>query len=978
MPQITPLAGKPRQSIAPDTTAPGAPTITAPGAPAATSPVSPGTRRREAEMREKYEDIEERYGRSRYVGHRREEFKPKPAPDTPVSDAYVITMQGKEPSPGTSLGQLVIREEQRKRGDWIYEETVRAHTLPAELQQQIATAQYHEQMAEYDRQMAEYNKAAEEQRELDKEAQKYGHATHDELMAAIREEKAIRRANELGAALTEVQLEAQRAARGGVPQADYLATLETQRAEVERLQRSLQASFGIDVPATSYVAEVESIMAAREPVVMRTMAAPAPYQVTIFPGLKLTSETVPPYREPVPQDPIEQISYHLAPIIDKFRADTRLDSPAIDIAMASASLSRAAMGRPSPIVAPIAEQLIREPTRPISALVEMPGELALGLYRIPTVAVPHYAAHPEELPALPGKIVSGIGEEFAGDPAGFATKFVGMGYLSGPAISAVRPVTTPITAGIREFSIVARTAPEMRPFVRGTSRIGRYSEGVYSTMQEAPVLSAAANVGDRAGVILDALAGEPHAFYGSVVETGQMPRTVTLQRTGRVYTPTPSDVDVFVSRPIEMAESLATRMGPGYRAEGATVVRDIRPGLSAHAVDIHAFPAGYPDAPKGISPVVSAGSEVIQAPHLPFDFMPRELLKTGPVTQEYLYTQLQRKATSIIGQPRGYLAWEPGPPAYRMKDIASTLIEADHLIGEGQKQLAGMSGIRRLVFGRQIRKLEEGYNLLAGTEFAQTAMAEARGLSVGGVSPPILAPAPARVSPTIAGTGAGMGVLESSPLIAETFSSPVVSPTLSPGIKRMAISPTITSPTVRSPAVRTRSPTLSPGIKRMAISPTITSPTVRSPKVTSPDIIKIGSPDVGSPNIRLPDSPAIRRLPRTDTDGKRGKIWEEWMIHYADRPTPHARIEEAYTDLLGPRIRPAKMITNLQRITLGTPPKAPKRPPSLRIGRPVRRATRRPPWDITLPKRSKTKPLIDLSDPLGLFGTPKKRRRRRR
>ena len=140
-------------------------------------------------------------------------------------------------------------------------------------------------------------------------------------------------------------------------------------------------------------------------------AAPAPaaiqsgpYQVTIFPDLKLTTDTVPPYREPVPSDPIEQIFYHHAPIVDKFRADTRLDSPVIDIAIASASLSRAAAGRPSPIVAPIAEQLIREPTRPVSAVIEMPGELALGVYRIPTVAIPHYKAHPEELPGLPGKI----------------------------------------------------------------------------------------------------------------------------------------------------------------------------------------------------------------------------------------------------------------------------------------------------------------------------------------------------------------------------------------------------------------------------------------------------------------------------------------------------------------------------------------------------------------------------------------------
>ncbi|NLZ31237.1 MAG: hypothetical protein GX885_10955, partial [Methanomicrobiales archaeon] len=478
-----------RASIVPvSSAAPEAPVMVAPGAPTMESPVSQASREREARVKKQFEDIEARYGRHEDVRHRRAEMRMSEAPETPVTDAYAIQMRPRVPVAGTPLEPLVIAKEQRKREEWISAEAYRAATLPGELQYDIQVAAYHRQLAEYNRQMNEYHKAVAEQRALDAEAQKYGHATHESLMQAIQEEKLIKRLNELGGVLTDVQLEAQRAAREGVPQSDYLATLESQRAEAERLQRSLQASFGVDVPATGYIAEVESVMAARDvaPVTMRTMAAPAPaapYQVTIFPDLKLTTDTVPPYREPVPSDPIEQIFYHLAPIIDKFRADTRLDSPAIDIAIASASLSRAAAGRPSPIVAPIAEQLIREPTRPVSALVEMPGELALGLYRIPTVAVPHYTAHPEELPGLPGKIVSGVGEEFVTDPAGFATKFVGMGYLSGPAISAARPVTTPITAGIREFSIVARTAPEMRPFVRGTSRIGRYSEGVYSTVQ---------------------------------------------------------------------------------------------------------------------------------------------------------------------------------------------------------------------------------------------------------------------------------------------------------------------------------------------------------------------------------------------------------------------------------------------------------------------------------------------------------------
>src|SRR5690554_833694 len=458
-----------RASIVPvSSAAPEAPVMVAPGAPTMESPVSQASRERSARVRKQFEDIEARYGRHPDVWHRRAEMRMSEPPETPVSDAYAIQMRPRLPVAGVPLEPSVIAEEQRKREEWISAEAYRAATLPAELQYDIHLAAYHRQLAEYNRQMSEYYKAVAEQRALDAEAQKYGHATYESLLQAIREEKLIKRLNELGGVMTDVQLEAQRAAREGVSHADYADILASQRAEIERIQRSLQTSFGIETRVgTDYVADVQAVMAARDvaPVTMRTMAAPTaiqsgPYQVIIYPDLKLTTDTVPPYREPVPSDPIEQIFYHHAPIINKFRADTRLDSPAIDIAIASASLSRAAAGRPSPIVAPIAEQLIREPTRPISALVEMPGELALGLYRIPTVAFPHYTAHPEELPDLPGKIVSGIGEEFVTDPAGFTTKFVGMGYLSGPVISAVRPITAPITRYGREITMsLRRTRP---------------------------------------------------------------------------------------------------------------------------------------------------------------------------------------------------------------------------------------------------------------------------------------------------------------------------------------------------------------------------------------------------------------------------------------------------------------------------------------------------------------------------------------
>src|SRR5690606_8590517 len=112
----------------------------------------------------------------------------------------------------------------------------------------------------------------------------------------------------------------------------------------------------------------------------------------------------------------------------------------------------------------------------------------------------------------------------------------------------------------------------------------------------------------------------------------------------------------------------------------------------------------------------------------------------------------QRKATSIIGQPKGIFGWEAGPPAHRLKDVASTLIEADYLIAEGKRQLATMpAGIRKMLLTRQVRKLGEGYDLIAGTDLGKKSLEAARGLDVGvdGLrfvtgSPLLLTPPPAR------------------------------------------------------------------------------------------------------------------------------------------------------------------------------------------------------------------------------------------
>ena len=249
MPEITRPGQPTRQSIAPSTSAPSAPTMDTPGARTMTDPTTPTSRRREAATREKFEGIEREYGRSKFLSHRRDQMKIRKAPETPVSDAYVITMRKQGAAPGiVSLDDLVIQSEQREREQWLRDEEYRAAVLPHQIQAEVQQAAWHDSINQY---YAQQNKAAQEQRERDTEAQKYGYETDAELQAAIREEKAIKRANELGLALTEAQLIAQTVAREGYTGAtayygrDPGELIEEQRQIGAAAQASLEANFEI-------------------------------------------------------------------------------------------------------------------------------------------------------------------------------------------------------------------------------------------------------------------------------------------------------------------------------------------------------------------------------------------------------------------------------------------------------------------------------------------------------------------------------------------------------------------------------------------------------------------------------------------------------------------------------------------------------------------------------------------------------------
>ena len=108
--------------------------------------------------------------------------------------------------------------------------------------------------AEYNAKVSrEYDAAIRERQAAVAEAQKYGYDSPEALQAAIREEKAIKRANELGLSLTESQQIAQTIAREGYQGAaahygqDPQAMIAEQTARAEAAQRSLQENFGVEM-----------------------------------------------------------------------------------------------------------------------------------------------------------------------------------------------------------------------------------------------------------------------------------------------------------------------------------------------------------------------------------------------------------------------------------------------------------------------------------------------------------------------------------------------------------------------------------------------------------------------------------------------------------------------------------------------------------------------------------------------------------
>jgi len=508
-------------------------------------------------------------------------------------------------------------------------------------------------------------------------------------------------------------------------------------------------------------------------------------------------------------------------------------------------------------------------TRFATGIVRSPADAAemVGM-AIPgaEMAARRVVERPSDLAYLPvaGLVYMGAGtaEAFKQDPEGTVGSLAGMALLSRGAakVSSVPlgRVAKTVRPRIVEARIASKINPADRPAFHAVSTIGRGIEGIRSDVLMDPQFGEVLNVGpSRAPVLSNILADTPHSIYGSATRTGQM-RPGSIMRQAK-------DVDVFVPDIDVLNLRIAQEFGRPYSVEGSTVVRDIPGQGRVHAIDTHSIPEGYPLPGAGKGMKIQYDDPKV-APELPFDWMPKDLLKAGRITQEHLHTQVQRKAASVAGEPvEG--GWRFGPPEHRLgKDVFDLISDAEYLISVEESRLPAMNPIRRSIVSRRLKRLRTAVeDLKANPKLSKAYLTELEQAKksveeVAAEDEPVLLrvssmPAPRR-SPNFAapsplmfpGTSWVMDLSRSpSPMRGSPKTSGVRSP--APG---------------RSPARVSPRPSRSPSVLAGSISPIITGggasplpggaspsvvsapPTRRSPAKQSPAPGR-GSPSPGSP-----------------------------------------------------------------------------------------------------------------------------------
>lgn len=556
---------------------------------------------------------------------------------------------------------------------------------------------------------------------------------------------------------------------------------------------------------------------------------------------------------------------------------------------------------------------------------------------------------PSDLLYLPvaGMAYMGAGtvEAFKLDPEGTAGSLAGMALLSrgvgrvssapvGRAAKAVRP-------RIVEARIASKIGPTDRPAFHAVSTIGRGIEGIRSDVMRDPNFGQVLNVGPERGPLLtNILADTPHSIYGSATRTGQM-RPGTVMRQAK-------DVDVFTPDIDVLNLRIAREFGRPYSVEGSTVVRQVPGQGTVHAIDTHAIPEGYPLPGAGRGMRIQYEDAKV-APELPFEWMPKDLLRAGRITQEHLATQVQRKAASVAGEPvEG--GWRFGPPEHRAgKDVFDLISDAEYLIGVEEARLPGMNPVRRALVSRRLLRLRKAVEELKKSptlaksyrselERAKKSLEEVAApegdilLRVSSMpaprrSPNFAAPSPLvfpagysvlnlpRSPSPVRGSPGTSGVRSPAPGRSPTRGSP--RPSRSPSVLAGSISPIIAgggaspmlggaSPSVVSSPSTKRSPAKrspAPGTGRGSSSPGSPAPIVPSPYLYEPGprtTIPSPSPLVW-PAPQRPPTPQERRSrrKREDEEARRRRRTPGELDHWELGPAPG--LDEMGMLVFGPR-----------------------------------------------------------------------------
>lgn len=986
--EITPRDGTTRQTIAPGApTAEGAPTMTPQGVTTVTDPVSSSSRQRESEVEKKFAAIEKEYGRSKYLTHRRDSMKLRAGPKTPVSDEYVTVIRSKTPAQERRemLDQLVIREEQLKRDQWLQEEEIRAAVLPYQLRE-VERRLAH---LEYINKVSQENAAAVRERQAAvAEAQKYGYDSPEALQAAIREEKAIKRANELGLALTEAQIIAQTVAREGYSGAaiqygrDPGELIAEQTAKAKAAQSSLAENFGIEADPRhqEYFGTASDIITGAQ---NRQLAAwrlqntldridraiqtgrPAA-DLPLVPAGLLDQARAAGYSESA-IGALDAWRYHYTRDVTQAKAarSTFTQSPEYVVSDAlSTGLPDRLMKTVSFLTSPAGQRVSTMlPGYSIGKAADPFFAPARALF--PDISMPseHFARHPGDIvksALIAGGIITGVagaGALLGGGGATVAgTAAPGIIRTGGGAMQFAARTATPViveeslkaaaalSAIVIGSQIVQKTVefpsglPDWAEFHREPhGKIGQEGEEIPlpDWMHGDPEIHSPGvdwrapeeNINDYLDYLKKTRDGPaptgPTPYYSGP----EIPHPGTRSINSPEMFPAP---DYFGA-----PEVLRGRTLHSPEIEPKSIDRQFMPEIPVPK-DYNIFPAELPnhrDAPD-IEPHFKP--DPTQAPTHPLGD------PVSPIWHTPKYHDLVISASGAIGGGIGIGIG--GGISRRRSVIGGGRHRDDDITAPFRVPFAPIKPVPHVVEVPKVRTIGKEFSFSTVSQAAKPKIAPALTIKPGqGIKTDINIEVP-EASISLSGTTA-------------TSSATALAGAVT--ISR-AKSSAITVPKTASPLI--------PAARTVFDNP-LERPTVN----TNPNI-----------TVNLYGDGDERRR---DRRRRRRRTGDEWYIDYAEYPTPHARLEEAYTDLKGPKIRPAKVIKNIQRITIGTPPITPHRAKVVRIGPKVRRARQEVPWDVTgsgislfgaAPKKArKVQPrTLQLSGIPDLFFGRKKRRRR--